>query len=290
MNTKTLTEGIHRGLSNEEYHADRSALSSTALKLIDKKTPYHLRSYLDSPPAEPTPALRMGAAVDCLTFEPELFDKQFVVAPKSLNRRTKEGKETWAKLQADKRTLLTDAEHQEALGTAKAIRSNPVWVDLSHTGEAQLSFVWRDPVTGLLCKCRPDWYDEETQTVIDLKTARDADPEKFSKAVADYGYHIQAAFYSDGIRACGKPVKRFIFGVIEKPDDRNTFEASPRLMAFYELSIEDIDAGRDSYVSSLAAVNFCMINDEWEGYTNSVIQITRPHWAKRYDVEEIEAL
>lgn len=290
MKAKALKEGIHKGMSNEDYHADRSALSSTSLKLLNSKTPHHLRSYLDSPPAEPTPALRMGSAVDCLTFEPELFRKQFVVAPKSLNRRTKVGKEEWAKLCADKRTTLTDKEHQEALGTAKAIRSNPVWVDLSHTGEAQLSFVWRDPVTGLLCKCRPDWYDEATATVVDLKTALDADPEKFAKAVANYGYHIQAAFYSDGIRACGKPVKRFIFGVMEKPDDRNTFEADPRMMAFYELRIEDMEAGRDTYVSSLAAINFCMINDEWEGYTNSIIQITRPHWAKRDDVEEVQAL
>jgi hypothetical protein len=83
-------------------------------------------------------------------------------------------------------------------------------------------------------------------------------------------------------------VQRFVFGVMEKPDKRNTFEADPRLMAFYELTDEDIEAGRDSYTSSMAAINFCMMNDEWAGYTNHVVPITRPNWAKRTDIERDE--
>jgi len=281
--------GIHKGIPNEEYHADRTAVSSTWLKTINK-SPFHLRAMLDSPPAEPTPALTMGSAVDCLTFEPELWDKQFIVAPKDLNRRTKEGKETWAKLMKDKRTVVSFAQYQEALATTAAITTNPVMKDIMKSGESQLSFVWRDPVTGLLCKCRPDWYDEKSGTVVDLKTAQDASPKGFSRAIANFGYHIQQAFYSDGIRYCGKPVRRFIFGVMEKPDGRTVTEADPRLMAFYELDEEDVQAGEDSYTSGLSAINFCMINDEWEGYTNRVVPISRPGWAKQDDVESVTAL
>lgn len=284
-----MKTGIHKGIPNVEYHADRTAVSSTWLKTINK-SPFHLRAYLDSPPAEPTPALVMGSAVDCLTFEPELFEGQFIVAPKTLNRRTKAGQEEWAKLVADKRTLMTFEQYQEALATTVAITTNPVMKDIMKSGESQLTFVWRDPVTGLLCKCRPDWYDEKSGTVVDLKTAQDASPEGFSKAIANFGYHIQQAFYSDGIRICGKPVKRFIFGVMEKPDGKVIQKADPRLMAFYELDAEDVEAGQDSYTSGLSAINFCMINDEWEGYTNRVVPISRPGWARKKDVESVTAL
>ena len=78
--------------------------------------------------------------------------------------------------------------------------------------------------------------------------------------------------------------KRFIFGVQEKPDNRNTFKADPRLMAFYELEQEEIEAGRDAYSSALAAINFCMANNEWAGYTNEIVKITRPAWARSKDM------
>lgn len=281
--------GIHKGIPNAEYHADRTAVSSTWLKKINK-SPFHLRAYLDSPPAVPTLALAMGSAVDCLTFEPKLWDEQFIVAPKDLNRRTKAGQEEWAALSADKRTLLTYDQFQEATMTAKATLTNPVMRDFMKSGESQLTFVWRDPVTGLLCKCRPDWYNEKSGTIVDLKTAQDASPDAFSKDIAKFGYHIQQAFYSDGIRCCGKPVKRFVFGVMEKPDGQIIQAADPRLMAFYELDQEDLDAGQDSYSSGLAAINFCMINNEWEGYTNRIVPISRPAWAKRKDVESVTGL
>lgn len=286
--------GIYTGIPNEAYHADRTAISSTWLKIVDSLTPYHLRSWLDSPPAAPTPVLVMGAAIDCLIFEPELWSKQFIVAPE-INRRTNAGKEQWASLVArakkHSKQIINNKDHSEALETAKAVRLNPVMADLlRRKGAAQQVIVWRDPVTGLLCKCKSDWYAEETATLYDLKTMRFASPDEFSKALHNYSYHIQAAFYTDGYRAAGLPVKRFVFGVMEKPDGRHTFKADPRLMAWYEPTPEEMEAGQDSYSSSLSAINFCMINDEWSGYTDNVMPIQRPGWARRTDMDKVTSL
>jgi len=233
----------------------------------------------------------MGSAVDTLVFEPELWDSLYKIAPE-VNRRTKAGREEWAKLVAFCKqkniTLISNSQHSEALQTAKAIRENPVMADILRSGSSQDTYIWRDPVTGLLCKCRTDWYDEKTKTITDLKTAIDASPEGFSKAIANFGYHIQAAFYSDGVRACGKPVEKFQFAVMEKTSKDAIVD--PKLMAFYELSIEDIQAGQDTYTSGLAAINFCMIHDEWEGYSDNVLQISRPAWARKSDVEMVSSL
>lgn len=289
-----MKEGIFTGIPNEEYHADRTAISSTWLKVVDKQTPYHLRSYLDSPPAAPSDALVMGSAVDCLVFEPELWDRRFIVAPE-INRRTNAGKELWASLLNDavqsKREVVNHKMHAEALVTAEAIRRNPVMADyLRRDCVSQQVIVWRDPVTGLLCKCKSDLYLADDGTLLDLKTARNAAPDEFAKAIANFGYHIQAAFYTDGYITAGLPVSRFVFGVMEKPDNRNTHEASPNLMAFYELDPADMKAGQDSYTSSLSAINFCMINDEWSGYTDHVMPIRRPPWARKHNVEQVTAL
>lgn len=279
-----MNYGMKLGISNQAYHADRTAVSSTWLKIIDSHTPFHLRSYLDSPPAEPTEALAMGSAVDCLVFEPEVFDQQFIVAPDSINRRTNAGREEWAALQADPRTLLSSQQMTEALDTARAIKTHPVMVELMKSGVAQPVFTWKDPITGLNCKCKADWYDEASGTLFDLKTARDASPDEFAKQIANFRYHVQAAFYTDGVLACGKPVKRFVFGVMEKPDNRHVFTADHKLMAFYELPEEEIEAGRDAYTSALAAINFCMTHNEWAGYNHTITPLTRPAWSRNKDM------
>jgi hypothetical protein len=236
----------------------------------------------------------MGSAVDCLIFEPTLWKKQFIVAPEIINRRTNVGKDQWAGLVArakqGHKQILSNKAHAEALETAQAVRMNPVMADVLKRGTAQQVVVWRDEITNLLCKCKTDWYDQEDRTLYDLKTARNASPAEFSKAIHNFGYHIQAGFYMDGYRTAGLPVDRFVFGVIEKPDNRNTFKADPNLMAWYELTLEEIEEGRNSYTSSLSAINFCMINNQWEGYTNSIVQIERPPWARKTNVERVTSL
>jgi hypothetical protein len=278
-----METGLHVGIANGPYHADRTAVSSTWLKVIDGHSPWHLRSYLDSPPAEPTPALRMGSALDCLIFEPERWGEQFIVAPE-INRRTK--------AEADHKTIMAQSEYQEALQTAMAVRTNPRMADILATEGivAQPVFVWIDPITGLKCKCKPDLYDQKNGICYDLKSALDASPEGFSKAVGNFGYHIQQAFYSDGIRTLGYPLKKFVFCVQEKPDGRNTFVADQRLTAFYELTPDDDEAGRDSYSSALSAISFCMTNNEWAGYTNDTVVITRPGWSKKGDMVKVVGL
>jgi exodeoxyribonuclease VIII len=287
-----LETGIQTGITNDQYHADRKMVSSTWLKLIDK-SPYHLRCYLDSPPKPSTPALIMGSAVDCLVFEPEDWKRHFIVTG-PINRRTNAGREEWAALTKSaaetNRQVITEEGKQEAIEMANAIVSNPVMADMLSAGSAQQVFIWRDPVTGLLCKAKTDHYNPEMRAVIDLKTALAGDPASFAKAIHNFKYHVSAAFYMDGVRACGLPVDRFIFAVMEKPDDKAGTKASPELMSFYELDASDIDAGIDSYTSGLAAINFCMINNEWNGYTDQVMPISRPPWARRSDVESVASL
>ena len=123
----------------------------------------------------------------------------------------------------------------------------------------------------------------ERRLMVDLKTALDAGPEGFSKHIANYRYHIQDAFYRMVFSiASGVPVDRFIFAVMEKPD--KGIKPHKDLMAFYELTYEEVQAASNTMSSDLEALQYCMDNDTWAGYPQDVLPIMRPHWAMKNDI------
>nr|WP_237029017.1 PD-(D/E)XK nuclease-like domain-containing protein [Phaeobacter porticola] len=65
------------------------------------------------------------------------------------------------------------------------------------SGVVELSCYWIDEETGLLCRCRPDWWRHDGK-IVDLKSALDASEEGFSKSIAGWSYYKQDPFYLDG--------------------------------------------------------------------------------------------
>jgi hypothetical protein len=111
---------VSRELSNEEYHADTSAISKSGLDLVHRSPAHYYAAKLDPDrPAEKkdTPALRFGRAFHTLVLEPDLFFQEYAVLPEKVDRRTKAGKEAWAEFEAELggREALT-AEDGQRLG------------------------------------------------------------------------------------------------------------------------------------------------------------------------------
>ena len=90
------------------------------------------------------------------------------------------------------------------------------------------------------CKCRPDSVNPAGNggvILLDLKTCQDASAEGFPKSIARHGYHLQAAWYSDGYeRASGQKVLGFVFACVESE--------SPHAAAAYMLDDESLDKAR----------------------------------------------
>jgi hypothetical protein len=111
--------------------------------------------------------------------------------------------------------------------------------------------------------------------LVDLKTTQDASPAAFSKACANFRYHIQAALYLDVVNAhFGAQVyKNFLFIAVEK--------SPPHQLAIYFADQEMIDIGRREYRADLATYQTCMEYESWPGYGAGEIQpISLPVWAK----------
>jgi len=111
--------GVYPEVAEAVYRAWPAA-NYSSLKLF-AQSPAHVRWVLDHP-AEPTPAMLLGSAVDCLVFEPGSFRKRFALAP---NRRTNTGKDEAAELEAHGICLLTIDEMQRAREMACAVDEHP---------------------------------------------------------------------------------------------------------------------------------------------------------------------
>ncbi len=266
-------------IESDQYHADTSRISKTGLDIIHRSPAHYYARYLD-PKREPqreTPALLQGKAIHSAVFEPELFPKEYAVAP-SVNRSTKAGKEAYAafaELNAGK--TFIDANTYEICNRINAsIRSIPICKDLLSVGvaEQRVDFDWSDGETIVPAKTKPDW-NIHGSVLVDLKTTDDARANAFGKSVYKYRYHVQGAFYSDAMAANngGDVPDQFIFIAVEKQ--------APFAVAVYYLTREQIELGRYEYEQDILLYHKCKTNNSWPGYDAQAQPVEMPAWALR---------
>jgi len=249
-------------ISNADYHAD-PAISASQLKTV-MQSPYHYWiRYLDPDRVAmvPTAAMRFGSLAHCAVLEPDELSKRYQLAP---DRRTKEGKAAVAEMAAAGIEAVSEADMVLAVNMAVAVHGHPTAGALLQSGQAEQSFWFDDIPTGLRCKCRPDWFDGTT--IVDLKTCQDASPTGFAKAIANFGYQIQAAHYLAGTLAT-----RFIFVAVEK--------TAPYAIGVYELNTEALIHGSIARHNALQRIQDCRAINEWPGYTDGIQTLQLPGWA-----------
>jgi hypothetical protein len=261
-------------MDNIEYHKDTKRISKSGLDLI-AKSPYHYWYEKINPNRiyrQQTDEMILGSALHTIVFEHHKFDLEYAIAP-DVNRRTNKGKQELSEFQqaTGNRTLLKPSEYETIVAMKKAIWENPaVQVLLSH-GIAEHTLDWQEPMTGALCKIRPDWLSN-TGFICDLKSTEDASEAAFARTVVNYRYDVQGGFYVDGVTAAtGVVPKGFIFIVVEKKP--------PFMTALYCLSERDLDLGRQKYLKDLNTYQECLKTGIWQGYSQGVKELKLPDWA-----------
>lgn len=259
-------------MSNVDYHA-ASAVSKSDLDLIAKSPAHYIES--KNSPKEQTASMLLGSVAHKLVLEPDKFEEEFAIAP-DVDRRTKAGKEQWAEFAkgiTDKITVIDNSTFEQSMEIAKAVGSHPIASKLLHGGQAELSYFWVQ--NGIECKCRPDYLRTDIKMVVDFKTAQDASPDEFAKAAYKYRYHVQTAWYLDGLRACGLDIENFIFVVCEtKP---------PYNIMVYAADVYMINLGRAEAKENLETYGRCLNSDVWHGYeqTPKINSLSLPDWVLR---------
>jgi hypothetical protein len=263
--------GRHTDIGIADYHRNTPGVSKSDLDNAHRS----IAHYLAGKAAErvKTPAMAFGEAFHCRVLEPAKFEAAYVIAPAGIDRRTSKGKEAWAEwtvASAGKTSI--DAEDAETITAMyESLVSHPIAGQLFVGGAAEHSFFWTDKTTDLLCKCRPD-YLRPDRIAVDLKTAADASFSGFQRAVANYRYHVQAAFYADGIEAVtGAALDGFLFVAIEKEP--------PFAVAVYTLDQFAVQHGRLDYRDDLDRIAAHVASPAaWNGYPAEIQELQLPKW------------
>ena len=261
--------GIVSDLDNELYHK-AYGLSCSDLKVMLRSPAHYHASLLF--PQKTTPEMLLGSALHTAVLQPELFDEEYMELPK-IDRRTKEGKELYKQYSDSGKTLLDSVTVATVQKMKGSLMQHPIISSVLSSGSPELScFGCLPEFPHTLVKCRPDWYNEELGVLLDLKTACDASPKAFSKASADYFYHLQNALYQDLFsHVSGKHIQAFLFAVVEKEP--------PYAVALYQLDADAVEKGRDLYHKALVAYNDSLDRNYWVGYSPRIEILQLPAWA-----------
>lgn len=298
-----LPDGLHENIPADEYHVRELGLvNKGALDQVDHAPSVYEAWVKGLRESEDTPALRFGAALHCALLEPYVFATTYAIRPeypepprplgddgKPLDFRLKANAEAKAAYAAElaayeAKVAAWEAEHAKHIVLDKedaarivrmvaALRAHPKASKLLQEGKGVREAVlrWTDEETGLACKGRVDLYREDLRALIDLKSTQDARESAFAASCARYRYDVQQAFYTDGMRAIGKPVDVFAFVVVEKE--------YPHLVGVYTLGPESDAAGRRKMRANLETLRECLDAGEFPGLPVEVTEIEMPRWA-----------
>lgn len=244
-------------MTEKEYRAHPAISRSELWKL--NESPEKFKWYKEHP-TPPTPALLFGQVVHKLLLEPDGFENEFAVFPE-VDRRTKAGKEEYAAFldENKEKGLITIDAFQTAWDMAEKAKQEPFVAKLLN-GEHEKPFFWTDEVTQEDCKCRVDCLTDigGKPYVIDYKTCSDASNDAFMRDAIKYGYHVQAAMYSDGVERNIGVKPTFVFIAQEK--------AEPYAINIFQADEAFVQYGEDVFRELIGIYHYCKQSDLWYGY------------------------
>lgn len=259
-------------MTNAEYHAD-PAVSKSDLDLINRSPAYY--KYVKENPKEQTDSMLLGSVFHKLVLEPETFTAEYAVCP-AVDRRTKAGKEVYQHFIDSLHEgieVITDDVYKTAQAMAESVKNHPIASRLLQGGQAETSYFWEE--NGVKCKCRPDYLRKDIKCAIDLKSTQNASPDSFVKSSYDYRYHVQAAWYLRGLKACGIEAEIFIFIAVEKE--------APYTVCVYTADDLMIKLGTIMADENFRTLCECMNSDNWYGYESEpmIHSLSIPDWVAR---------
>lgn len=181
-----LSPGIYFDLPEDEYHSDPALSRSGIKQILISPADYWETSVLNpSYRYKHKKAMDFGDMAHVMLLNPEKFESKFRVIGQPY-----QGNE-------HKKTIDV-VEYGKAKTMLDALYSDEETHMLFSNGYPEVTIVWRDVNTGTLLRIRIDYLHHIA--AIDYKTTRRLDDSSMGWTFADYGYDLQCALYSWGIR------------------------------------------------------------------------------------------
>lgn len=258
--------------TNEQYH-DRSDISASMLKDMNRSWRVFEATWITKQiKRNPTASMELGTAIHAAVSEPERFHCEYVTDP-GLDRRTKAYKEWLSTIDKSMRVIRKD-DLETVVRCRDSLHSHPIIKRfLDAEGRCEVSHYWTCPETGVPCKFRPDKIIPHGQCVLDIKTTQSVDG--FDKAVADFGYHLQAAHYIRGAEhRYGGEDWIFLFAVVETNP--------PYRCRAISLDSEALGIGFDTRERLLSEYVHRLNSDDWSDPDEiELVTVSLPSWFLR---------
>lgn len=303
-----MQTGIIYGLSFKEYCA-LDAINCSGLKKI-KKSPLHYWAEYLSPnrvEKEPTPAMYRGTAIHTAVLEPKRFSEEYRKIPTiedypdhlntvdqlkeqlklfglpvggakaDLINRLREAGVSLSFFEDvikehEKYKLLKKDDWEACQKISQGVRTNPALSVLFEKGNAEVTLVWKDQITGMMCKARADWLTDDG-IIVDIKSASDAGIQEFGWSFEKYGYWQQAAWYLDGVSETMGVKGTFIIAAFETD--------FPYATAVYMPDDQALEDGRNENKFLLNKYIECLKGQVWPGYSDEIQIMRRPIYREK---------
>lgn len=290
-----------RRFPDAAYHALQH-ISSSMVRTAKRASIRHMLAGSES-----TPAMLIGSVVhelvlqpDRVTYSPLLPE---VPKPEGMDMRRKEWKD-WAAspegLEWADAVASTQAENDARRASGRVV-SDHVWqractmrdAIMGHEyagmliGDgAELELTGVSEIDGVPVRARWDIFNPKWSAMADIKKTQDASPEGFAKSVANYGYHVQAAWYRRVWVSLGHEVDSFRWIWIAVEDsptaDIAIYQASPEMLEAGDLEIDDIWPSIVSWFHAGASFK------DAPGYPVFPQTLELPRWAQRRRAPVVE--
>ena len=276
-----MNNGIHTGITIEDYHANRTHISSTQIRLA-KKSLKEFQWYMEGKIEKPKGShLDFGNAFELALLDQEEFSKKVTIqkdmqwcqevleknpdvkVPRNTNAYRALRDEA---LMGRDNTYVINDFGPESYFTIEAMLescyADKVIQGLIRNTEYQLSLFWTDEETGLGLKTRPDICKRKKNIIINVKTAEDGSPAAFSKELVKYDYPLQAAIEITGCLQTGlmERVDNYFWLVCEKK--------APFNAAVYEFGQDDIKMSMDELHFLLNKLKKAKEENLYPGYSD----------------------
>lgn len=202
----------------ENNYREWPAVSQSELKDLAKSPRYYeAKHILKTIQAESSRSQEIGTLVHAAILEENKLWSIMAIPPREVlasnGHRRGNAYDAWKASQSGK-IIITEDELQMIDAIVNQARKHPVLqMFLANKLQIEMPILWNDPLSGLKCKGIPDLVCK-TSYVVDVKTCQSVDD--IERAVATYGYHLQAAFY---LRGCsshyGNVYDNFVIVAVE---------------------------------------------------------------------------
>jgi hypothetical protein len=278
-----VTEPGVYDLGEDDYFGDPiegGSLSSSGAKLLlPPSCPAKYRYDADHP-KPPKRVFDLGHAAHKLVLGKgaELVPIEFK------DYKTKKAQEQRDEAHEAGRTPILAHEMEQARGMAAAVRQHPDASALFQVGygQAERSLFWVDGPSGIWRRARLDWLPDPEPgrrlVIADLKSCVSANPDDVSRAVNNFRYHLQAAWYREGIQALGIDVDpAFVMCFVERDP--------PHVITCMQPDREALRMGAELARKAINLFKECRDTGEWPGYQTGINFVSLPYYAARQHEE-----